>query len=121
MIIADENIFDIIIAALQKEGYEVLSIKNTSLRGISDIDIASFSLLPPRIIITEDTDFGEIVFLQKRKLTGVILLRYKNFERPLIIDLLIEFLKDETLETLTNKFVTITSEKIRIKNIEEQK
>ena len=42
MIIADENIFDIIMLSLQKEGYEVLSIKNTKLRGISDTDIASF-------------------------------------------------------------------------------
>jgi predicted nuclease of predicted toxin-antitoxin system len=73
MILPDENIFDIIIEALQKEGYEVLSIKNTSLlRGISDIDIASFSLQPPRIIITEDTDFGNLIFERRIQVTGVI-------------------------------------------------
>jgi hypothetical protein len=45
MIIADENIFDIIIEALEREGYEVLSIKHSSLRGISDYDISGLSLI----------------------------------------------------------------------------
>jgi len=117
MIIADENIFDIIISALEAEGYDVLSIKNSTLRGISDYDISSLSIDPPRIIVTEDKDFGDIVFLEKKQVTGVILLRYKSTERPEIITKLIAFLKLETLETLTNKFVTISLNGIRIRNI----
>ena len=119
MILADENIFDVIIASLQKEGYEVFSIKGSVYRGLGDPDITALSLLPPRIILTEDTDFGEIVFFSRIKLTAVILLRYENIERPLITSLLINFLKTETLESLTNKFITITTEKIRIKDIED--
>ncbi len=120
MIIADENIFDVIIEALENEGYDVLSIKNSSFRGISDYDISSLSINPPRIIITEDKDFGDIVFLENKQVTGVILLRYKAFERPEIIKELILYLKEESLDSLTNNFVTISPDKIRIRKIENK-
>ena len=97
-----------------------MSIKNSSLRGISDYDISSLSVSPPRIILTEDKDFGDIVFLENKKVTGVILLRYQAFERPEIIQELILYLKGETLESLTNKFVTISLGKIRIRNIKNR-
>ena len=117
MIIADENIFDIIILALESEGYDVLSIKNSSFRGISDYDVIGLSINPPKIIITEDKDFRDIVFLENKKVTAVILLRYKAFERPEIIKELILFLKGESLKSLANNFVTISLGKIRIRKI----
>ena len=120
MIIADENIFDVIIQALESEGYDVLSIKNSSFRGLSDFDIVGLSINPPKIIITEDKDFGDIVFLENKKVTGVILLRYKAFERPEIIKELILFLKGESLKSLTNNFITISLGKIRIRKIQNQ-
>ena len=120
MIIADENNFNVIIRALESEGYDVLSIKNSSFRGINDYDVVGLSINPPKIIITEHKDFGDIVFLENKKITGVILLRYKAFERPEIIKELISFLKGESLKSLTNNFVTISLGKIRIRKIKNQ-
>ncbi len=116
MIIADENIFRGLIAALRLKGYEVLSIFE-SFRGMADPEIAAFSLNPPRIILTEDKDFGTLVFENKTKVTGIIFLRFLNRERPHILDKVLSFLENENLETLTGKFVTITPDKIRITNI----
>jgi hypothetical protein len=39
------------------------------------------------------------------------------FNEERIITLLLQFLKNETIESLTGKFVTITPEKIRITDI----
>ena len=61
MILADENISQEIILALRNIGIEVYSIYETN-RGISDDEIIQLSRNPPRIILTEDKDFGEWVF-----------------------------------------------------------
>ena len=58
MIIADENIDEVLIKFLRSKEIEVYSIKESD-RGISDASIIEFSKDPPRIILTEDKDFGE--------------------------------------------------------------
>ncbi len=116
MIIADENIFRALISALRSEGYEVISIFET-YRGMSDIDITTLSLNPNRIIITEDKDFGKLIFENNISVIGIIFLRFLVSERNEIIEKVISFLKNENLESLTNKFITITPNKIRINKI----
>ncbi len=116
MIIADENIFRALIESLRNEGYDVISIFE-SYRGMDDASIAAFSLNPPRIVITEDKDFGKLVFEDKADVTGIVFLRFLNTERSLIINKLLSFLKNENLLSFTGKFVTITPDKIRITNI----
>jgi predicted nuclease of predicted toxin-antitoxin system len=116
MIIADENIFRALILSLRNEGYEVISIFE-SYRGMDDASITAFSLNPPRIVITEDKDFGKLVFEDKADVTGIIFLRFLNAERSMIINKLLSFLKNENLLSLTGKFVTITPDKIRITDI----
>ena len=116
MIIADENIFRALIESLRNEGYDVISIFE-SYRGMDDASIAAFSLNPPRIVITEDKDFGKLVFEDKADVTGIIFLRFLNTERSPITNKLLSFLKNENLLSLTGKFVTITPDKIRITDI----
>jgi predicted nuclease of predicted toxin-antitoxin system len=113
MIIAGENIFRALIIALREEGYEVTSIFE-SFRGMDDPSIAAFSLNPPRIVITEDKDFGKLVFEEKKEVTGIIFLRFLLTERSLIINKLLSFLKNENLSSLKGKFVTITPNKVRV-------
>jgi predicted nuclease of predicted toxin-antitoxin system len=116
MIIADENIFRGLIKSLRTEGYDVISIFEF-YRGMDDPSIAAFSLNPPRIVITEDKDFGKLVFEDKADVTGIIFLRFLNTEKSLIINKLLSFLENENLQSLTGKFVTLTPNKIRITNI----
>ncbi len=116
MILADENILDSIINSLRENGYEVFSIKEM-LRGSDDLSIAQLSLIPPRIILTEDKDFGEIAFQKKISITACILLRYLPFDEKQITSSLSSFLKNESVSSLSGKFITITRDKIRITNI----
>ncbi|CAN5570840.1 hypothetical protein BH11BAC5_BH11BAC5_42420 [soil metagenome] len=116
MILADENIFRGLITALRDNGYDVFSIFEES-RGVSDIAISQLSLQPERIILTEDKDFGNIIFEKKMPATGVIFLRFQNDERFPIINEVLNFLSTQTLETLRGNFITITPNKVRIKKI----
>lgn len=58
MILADENLPYSIQQALENAGVEVFSIANNH-SGIPDSEVIQFSKEPPRIILTEDKDFGE--------------------------------------------------------------
>ena len=59
-----------------------MDIKITSIAedytSMKDIEIASLSLNPPAVIITEDKDFGELVFKDKIEVIAVVLLRYNQ-------------------------------------------
>lgn len=62
--IADESVNKNLINALRRAGHTVLSIAEERA-GISDEKIAMLSLSPPGIIISEDKDFGELVYHHK--------------------------------------------------------
>ncbi len=115
MILADENIEHYIISELRKAGIEVYSIYEQN-RGITDKQIVEISRNPPRIILTEDKDFADIVFAYQTKNISVILLRYSIIERNETTKILIDILKN-SLPLLIDKFTTITPKKIRIRNI----
>jgi predicted nuclease of predicted toxin-antitoxin system len=115
MILADENIFQDIIKALREAGFEVYSIYENQ-RGTKDVDIVQLSKNPPRIILTEDKDFGDLVFAHQHKDISVILLRYTFSETDTITTILMDLLRNKTHD-LWGKFTTVTTKKVRIRNI----
>lgn len=115
MIIADESLNKNLIIALREAGFSVLSIAE-DFAGISDEEIAMKSLSPPRIIISEDKDFGELVYHYKVSVIGVIFLRYEPFEYDIIKTRLLAFLKDYE-NRISGKFTVITFNKTRIRTL----
>ena len=71
MILADENIDHSIIESIRQAGIDVYSIYEQQ-RGINDAAVIEFSRNPPRIILTEDKDFGELIAVQRRPHSGII-------------------------------------------------
>lgn len=115
MIIADENIDHSIIKSLREIGIEVYSIYESN-RGMDDFQIIEFSRNPPRIILTEDKDFGEWVFAHNIKNVSVILLRY-NYSETENIKFILKNLLIERQNELFGKFTIITVKKIRIRSL----
>lgn len=113
MILADENIDHNLIVAIRQAGIDVYSIYEMS-RGLADIDIIELSRNPPRIILTEDKDFGEWVFAHNIKGISVLLLRYHFSETEAMKLILVSILKDK-LDDLWDKFTTVSTRKIRIR------
>jgi predicted nuclease of predicted toxin-antitoxin system len=58
-------------------GYDVLSI-SPDKKGISDKEILKIAVGEIRILITNDKDFGELIFKQKLSHCGVIFLRLSD-------------------------------------------
>ena len=113
MILADENIDHSIIDALRVAGYSVTSVYELH-RGMTDESIIQFSRNPPRIILTEDKDFGEWVFAHGIRDISVIFLRYHFRDTAALLATLLELLRTR-LPNLTGAFTTVGVQKIRIR------
>ena len=92
MILADESLNRNLILLLRENGFAVSSIAE-DCAGRSDRDIAVMSLMQPKIIVSEDKDFGELVYHHQVSVIGVILLRYNPSEIEIIKLRLVTFFK----------------------------
>ncbi len=115
MIIADENLHQLFIDNLLTAGFDVFLIRD-QLSGISDHEVASFAKYKQGLIITEDNDFGELVYAHNIRGISVIFLRYDKIDLPKIADSLLIIVNDYHAKS-ENYFNTITATKIRISQL----
>ncbi len=71
----DECCDAVFLRALREAGFDVLSVSERCL-GAADSEVIALACSDERILVTEDKDFGQIVFASGRGHCGVILLRY---------------------------------------------
>ena len=113
--IADESLDSRIVIHLRAVGMQVLSVRE-DFRGSSDKKVLQISREFDRILITEDSDFGEWIFAHQAKSAGVLFLRYRNDEILQITATITDFIQRHG-DTLHGKFVTLTPKKVRIRDI----
>jgi predicted nuclease of predicted toxin-antitoxin system len=80
--LCDECVDAAIVARLRETGHDVLFIVE-SARGADDDTIAEFATRENRLLLTEDKDFGELVFRWNRRIPGLILLRIEPEKRAI--------------------------------------
>ena len=115
MILADENIDHRLISEVRAAGYVIDSVYE-SHRGLADEAVIALARNPPRIILTEDKDFGEWVFAHGIRGISVILLRYDFRDTDLLIATLLELLRTR-LPDLHGAFTTVGVRKVRIRKL----
>ena len=76
-LLADENIPRIVVQWLRDLGQDVLYAAENRRR-TPDVDLLSEAEAQGRVILTEDKDFGELVFRDRLNSHGVILMRMEN-------------------------------------------
>lgn len=112
--IVDECTGPTVATWLSKQGHDVFSVYSEA-QGVDDEIILQKAFKENRIIITNDKDFGEKVYKEKRPHKGVILLRLED-ERPKNKILILERVFKKYRTELTDCFVVITETKIRFSN-----
>lgn len=60
--LTDENIDSERVAWLREQGLDVLDVKESGLFGMPDQDILQQAWVEQRIVISQDSDFGTLVF-----------------------------------------------------------
>jgi len=71
----DENVEYRIATFLRDEGHDVTTIVEDYTRSIDDREVLHLAQTEGRILITNDRDFGELIFSQQLPHTGVIYFR----------------------------------------------
>lgn len=92
-LLTDENIDTEVASFLRDLGFDVLDIKEKSLFGLTDIDIIENALADRRVIITQDSDFGALIFQRMVAFFGIIYLRPGHFSPAVHIQTLQHLLK----------------------------
>ena len=113
--LADESVDSRIVRHLRAKGIAVLSVRE-DFRGSSDKRVLEVSRQFDRILLTEDSDFGEWVFAHREEVVGVLFLRYRHDQIQQITATITDFIQRRG-DTLRGKFITITPKKLRIRDI----
>jgi predicted nuclease of predicted toxin-antitoxin system len=74
-LLADENVPKETLDLLKKQGVDIISVTHFGF-GLSDSEILDLANKNGRIVVTFDKDFGQLIFREKRKTRGLMLLRF---------------------------------------------
>ncbi len=111
--IVDESAGVAVVEYLRSIGQDVLAVGET-MRQADDTDILARAVDEGRILITNDKDFGELVFRSGRAHPGVLLLRLRNeasANRVRVVRSVIQRYADR----LPNHFVVATESTVRVR------
>ncbi len=78
--LADESCAGPVIFALREADHDVLAIAEVA-KGAVDERVMERALSERRVLITEDRDFGELVYARGRQSAGVILVKFHGRAR----------------------------------------
>jgi predicted nuclease of predicted toxin-antitoxin system len=111
--LADENIEREFIKALREADFDVISVRENYI-GIADDEILQIAVKEKAVILTYDTDFGELVFRFSLKSHGIILLRLSGLNLAEKINKTILAIREHEAE-LENTFTVVSETSVRIR------
>ena len=112
LFLADESCDFTIVRALRTAGHEVIAVAEISPRA-EDQEVLKLAVRQKRILLTEDKDFGQLVYSHGQKTLGVIFLRFPSSARRQISRAVINLVKQQG-EKLAGCFITVQPGRIRI-------
>ena len=110
--LADESCDFAIVRALRAAGHDVLAVCEI-VPAAEDADITKLALQGDRILITEDKDFGRLVYAHGHQTVGVILVRVRASVRSLLADLVLGLIRKYP-DRLRGFFVVLQPGRVRI-------
>lgn len=114
--LVDESVEYSIVLFLRETGHDVKSVAE-DFPTSEDSSILSYSNKANRILITNDKDFGELIYRLKYPHKGVILFRLSTEDSKSKTERLRVVIKKYS-DKLINHFVVISDDKIRIRKSE---
>ena len=111
-LVADENCDFSVVIDLRAAGYDVVSITE-QMAAADDEAVIDFARSERRLLVTEDKDFGQLVFAAAKQNSGVILIRYPALARSALTAALLKLLSDNG-ESLYSRFAVLEPGRVRI-------
>ena len=110
--LADESCDYAAVRALSGLGHEVLAVADLSL-GADDESVIGLALEQRCVLLTEDKDFGQLVYASGMESVGVILLRFPAGVRSGLGEAVAELVNRQR-EGLIGRFVVIQPGRVRM-------
>lgn len=73
--LTDENIDHEVLDFLRSQNFDVFDIKEAGLFRMPDFEILQLAFEQKRVVISQDSDFGTLIFRDKQGFFGIIYLR----------------------------------------------
>lgn len=111
--LVDESTGAAVAAFLNKEGHDVVAVADSMPQAI-DSEILKLAVSENRIVVTNDKDFGDLIFRSGAAHAGVLFLRLKDqsaANRVAVVKNVIE----QHANDLADNFVVATESHIRIR------
>jgi predicted nuclease of predicted toxin-antitoxin system len=113
--VADESCDFAVVRALRANGHQVIAIAEVSPR-IPDEQVLRLASAEGRVLVTEDKDFGELVYAQKQVMSGVVLLRFPGDARTTMAQATVDAVK-AIGTNLSNRFTVVEPGRIRSRGV----
>jgi predicted nuclease of predicted toxin-antitoxin system len=108
----DESVSIDVANYLRSAGHDVVHIAEIAA-GTFDEDVLNRAVEGNRILITNDKDFGELVFRSGQPHHGVLLFRLKNENAPNLVNVLTSLLEQHS-NHIAGQFATVREDRLRL-------
>ena len=102
---------------LRKKGHQVDYIQE-SLQGLTDREVLKRAKKDERVLLTEDKDFGELVYRLRLPSHGIILLRFNPHDKKIKYQRLFQLISTYS-KKLPGNFIVIDKQKFRIRPLKK--
>ena len=111
----DENIDARLLPFLQELGHDVTSVAKDYLYGLLDEDVLAIAHQEHRILITNDRDFGELIFRQQLSHSGILLFRLTPYDANIHLrKKRLQYILDNYTDQLSH-FLVVTAKRVRVR------
>lgn len=110
--LADESCDFTVVRALRVAGHDVKAVVDVKPRA-DDETVIRLALSDSRVLLTEDKDFGQLVFASAVKSPGVVFLRFPGHARQTMARTVVELVAAGE-EKINGRFVVVQPGRIRI-------
>lgn len=110
--LADESCDFAVVRALRAAGHEVVAVAEASPRA-DDEFVIDLAIRERSVLLTEDKDFGQLVYANKRPTGGVVFLRFPARARAKLPKAVVELVRRRG-ERLVGSFVVVQPGRVRV-------
>lgn len=113
-LLADENIDRGIVARLRADGHQVGWIAELS-PSVPDEEVLRQAAAGGAVLVTEDKDFGELVYRRRLAHAGVLLVRLEGLDNPAKAEVVSQAVRDHGAD-LPGAFAVVSPDSVRVRH-----
>jgi predicted nuclease of predicted toxin-antitoxin system len=111
----DENLPVEVAELLREADLEASTVVDEGLGGGSDTQVISICQSEKRVLVTLDTDFGNIGIYPPKEFDGIIVLRLKRQDKPYVLEMFSRLIPLLLTEPLAGNLWIVHEKRIRIR------